>query len=175
MFEAQKAFMDRVGYSEPDRYEKTVLALQVEIGECANEERSWKFWSKKQKPRTWALRWDLNPERNEEYNPLLEEYVDGFHLTLQLGIELDMVEIICKTNIIPSKKENTTKQFNYLYAIASRLNKATVPSAYRRGVYLLLFEAYVGLGEMLGFTWEQIEEAYYMKNKVNHARQENGY
>lgn len=26
-----------------------------------------------------------------------------------------------------------------------------------------------------GFTWEQIEAAYFKKNQINHARQENGY
>lgn len=36
-------------------------------------------------------------------------------------------------------------------------------------------ELYIGLGEMLGFTWDQIEEAYYAKNKVNHERQNTGY
>ena len=34
----------------------------------------------------------------------------------------------------------------------------------------------LSLGIMsLGFTWEQIEQAYFEKNKINHERQENGY
>jgi dimeric dUTPase (all-alpha-NTP-PPase superfamily) len=38
-----------------------------------------------------------------------------------------------------------------------------------------LFAAYLNLGEMLGFTEEQIEQAYFEKNKINHQRQEVGY
>ena len=36
-------------------------------------------------------------------------------------------------------------------------------------------ELMLGLGEMLGFKWEHIEEAYYSKYQVNHERQDSGY
>jgi len=41
--------------------------------------------------------------------------------------------------------------------------------------YKVLLIHFNQLGRKLGFTWEQVEEAYYTKNKVNHARQESGY
>lgn len=44
-----------------------------------------------------------------------------------------------------------------------------------RDLYTQAFESFLQLGAKLGFTWEQVEEAYYAKNKVNHARQANGY
>nr|QRZ17779.1 dUTP diphosphatase [Virgibacillus sp. AGTR] len=42
-------------------------------------------------------------------------------------------------------------------------------------IYRILFMQFIRLGEMLGFTTEQIEQAYLDKNKVNHERQANDY
>lgn len=39
LFEVQKVLRDRINYNEPDRFNKLVLALLVELGECANEKR----------------------------------------------------------------------------------------------------------------------------------------
>lgn len=30
-------------------------------------------------------------------------------------------------------------------------------------------------GEMLGYTWNEVEEAYMQKNAINHQRQDGGY
>jgi dimeric dUTPase (all-alpha-NTP-PPase superfamily) len=190
MFETQRVLMDRIGYDEPDKEEKTTLALLVEIGECANEFRGFKYWSKDQEPRL-IKRIDCdtcagtglgkrflknceacNGSGTKKINPLLEEYVDGLHFVLQLGIYLNMENVSIK--LVPEKKTTITKQFNGLYWVTSKLLSARV-KLYKEGLYLALVQRYIGLGEMLGFTWEQIETAYYEKNKVNHARQENGY
>ena len=49
-----------------------MLALLVEIGELANETRSFKFWS-------------VKPASEKKI--ILEEFVDGIHFILSLGIE----------------------------------------------------------------------------------------
>jgi dimeric dUTPase (all-alpha-NTP-PPase superfamily) len=41
--------------------------------------------------------------------------------------------------------------------------------------YIDAFAAYLNLGKMLGFNWDQIEQAYMRKNEINHKRQDNGY
>lgn len=51
LFETQKVLRERINYNEPDRFNKLVLALMVELGACANEQRTWKFWSNDQDPR----------------------------------------------------------------------------------------------------------------------------
>lgn len=38
-----------------------------------------------------------------------------------------------------------------------------------------MFEEYLFLGQLVGFSNEQIEEAYVLKNEVNHDRQQQGY
>jgi dimeric dUTPase (all-alpha-NTP-PPase superfamily) len=39
----------------------------------------------------------------------------------------------------------------------------------------MLFERFIELGEHLGFTWDEIEQAYFTKNQINVQRQETGY
>jgi dimeric dUTPase (all-alpha-NTP-PPase superfamily) len=173
LIETQKKLMDRIGYNEPDRFEKTILALLVEVGECANEWRGFKYWSKNQKPNTFEF--GTLHSKSPVRNPLLEEYVDGFHFVLQLGIIVD-----CKVNKAVDEILNATieVQFNELYYRISYFRKFYSKHGYGCGLYDAyeeIFGMYLGLGEMLGFTWEQIEAAYMEKNKINHERQESGY
>jgi dimeric dUTPase (all-alpha-NTP-PPase superfamily) len=169
LFEMQKVLRDRIAYNEPDRFNKLVLALLVELGECANEWRGFKFWSKDQEPRLKVIVNDPQGQC-EGYTkyPLLEEYVDGLHFVLELGIELewDSNDVPCKTNV----NDNVEVLFIGMYHFASEL-------IFRKNKYLFhtLFGLYQQLGEKLGFTCEQIEQAYYAKNAINHERQDNGY
>src|SRR3954469_23285631 len=57
-----------------DLFNRKVLALLVEIGELANETRCFKFWS-------------VKPPSDKQV--ILEEFVDGVHFILSLGIECD--------------------------------------------------------------------------------------
>ena len=173
MFQAQKELREHIGYNGEDRFEKIILALLVEIGECANEHRAcFKFWSEDQEPRTKATRQGKTekglPARHlETYNPLLEEYVDGLHFVLELGIE---------SGVTPEepwwmpKAQNVLKAFTSVFHAANGFGTNREIYEYRR-----LFALYIRLGEALGFTDEQIETAYFAKNEVNHQRQAEGY
>lgn len=187
LFETQKILRDRINYNEPDRFNKLILALLVELGECANEWRGFKFWSTDQESKTLDL--DLgklkelrklfkNLDKVDGFNlwdytknPLLEEYVDGLHFVLELGLEREKTTMTTPYDagwII--KKETVTEQFNALFDKVGDFSKwRTV------GNYAMILDLYIGLGEMLGFTWERVEEAYYKKNQINHDRQDSGY
>jgi dimeric dUTPase (all-alpha-NTP-PPase superfamily) len=107
------------GLQGQDLLPKKILALQVELGELANEARFFKFWSEDQEPRTEhecsycegvgyfnILREPINEGEGEriiyidcqycngegylDKNPLLEEYVDCLHFALSIGLELEM-------------------------------------------------------------------------------------
>ncbi|NRD80311.1 dUTP diphosphatase [Bacillus sp. BRMEA1] len=132
------------------RKSEKVLALLVELGELANETRCFKFWSNKPA---------------SEKKVVLEEFVDGIHFLLSLGLEMKVE----KFGLEPIKLENLTEQFLGLYNAFSILRIAFSSQAYSAA-----FSAYLGLGEMLGFDWEEIEEAYCKKNSVNHSRQNSG-
>lgn len=111
----------------------------------------------------------------KEYNPLLEEYIDVVHFALSIGLDIDIKQEIFPE---PIKYGDVVLQFNELFRqisyFASVLNRENeweeVEYEYER-IWSLLF----GLAGLLGFTWDQIEQAYLEKNKINHERQESGY
>ena len=196
LYEQQRKTMQMFEKNHPkkpgeNRFEKKILALLVEVGECANEYRGFKYWSQDQEPRTWEPNpKDIcksckgNPMVYENgkivgqcekcdgcgvyfHNPLLEEYADGLHFILELGIEVDYTPIAC---YLDYRAESIDSQFIALYKYV--LNFLDQPT---REMYENLLMVYIGLGKMLGFMLEEIEQAYWTKNKVNYERQENGY
>lgn len=193
LFEVQQVLRERIGYDEPDRFDKLVLALLVELGECANEWRGFKFWSKDQEPRKLRIIQCSKcngtgtpislPESSgidcescegagELYvNPLLEEYVDGLHFVLELGLEFGFQKV--KPFLVHTDL-SFEKMFLKLNKIIAQL-VITGGREHKQYYFGELLSNFLGLGKMLGFTWEQIEQAYMDKNKVNHERQEQGY
>lgn len=69
---------------------------------------------------------------------------------------------------------NLNKLFKWITELITEFNEGN--SYDLNEIYELTFNLFVGLGEKhLGFTWNQIEQAYLDKNKINHERQANGY
>lgn len=168
LFHMQNVLRNRIDYNEPDRFNKLILALLVELGECANEWRGFKFWSTNQEPCTRKSRKPyMNLEDADFYNPLLEEYVDGLHFVLELGIELGYE---CHLAEPYECRTTLTDHFIDLYFDISDL--LTTKAKFDYGI---LFRKYLTLGERLGFTPEQIEQCYFEKNQINHQRQDQGY
>lgn len=178
LFKTQQILRDRINYNESDRFEKLILALLVELGECANCWRGFKFWSKDQEPRTSMNTCDHCNRLGRKAcigcygklykNPLLEEYVDGLHFILELGIEIDVPyhEWLYRGRL----RNDIVDKFTDVFEVVMDFENDREASD-----WVNLFEHYLGLGEMLGFTWDEIEQAYYKKNKINHQRQEEGY
>jgi dimeric dUTPase (all-alpha-NTP-PPase superfamily) len=189
LFEKQKELDERIiiehGLEGQDLLPQKILALQVELGELANEWRGFKFWSKDQKPRMfkqvikdgvdmtlsqWAEQ-GANPTKVIIKNPLLEEYVDCLHFILSIGNDLGFNETF-KPYL--SKELDELNMFklvfldlSYFIIYEGRMAKEVA--------YGQLFSRFLALGKVLGFTWEEIKMAYMDKNKVNHERQDNGY
>ena len=133
-------------------FKKKILALQVEVSELANETRCFKFWSTK---------------KSSSNDVILEEYVDCLHFILSLGLEKNFQDI---TLDITNVTCELSDQFLYLYVnIANFIISASIND------YLILFNTFLSLGQSLGFTENDIENAYLYKNKINHERQDNGY
>ena len=156
LFELQKELDSRIlnqhNLQEKPLLQKKVLALQVELGELANETRCFKYWSTKEPSATEVI---------------LEEYVDCLHFLLSIGIEKGYKDINLDVKYV---EYPLTDQFLNLYI---DVNDFVICSSMDQ--YLTLFEDFLNLGLNLGFTEEQIEAAYLKKNLTNHERQDNGY
>lgn len=142
------------GLHGEDLFEKKILALLVEIGELANETRCFKFWSKKP------------PSSHED---ILEEFVDGVHFILSLGLELGFSERDFEL-VSQEANEDLDRSFLKIYRLADNFRQSK-----EAGDFEELFRQYIILGQTLGFTLGEVQEAYKKKNEVNFKRQQNGY
>jgi dimeric dUTPase (all-alpha-NTP-PPase superfamily) len=209
LFELQAKLDEHIYQEHPpkegeDRLAKKILALQVELGELANEWRGFKYWSNDQEPRTTAKCEMCDGLGNDIYftgsydngtlqecsepceycdgtgdddskNPLLEEYVDCLHFVLSIGLEIG----VCPDELDeePIFCADVTEQFIDLFYDVSRLKYEERNGQLYEDYYQYNFvlEQFLGLGKLLGFTWKQVEQGYLAKNKINHERQESGY
>lgn len=197
LFEVQRELdrhiVEKKGLEGQDLLPKKILSLQVELGELANEWRGFKYWSNDQKPRRAVYefceycdgRGELGFQREACWyccgegqritkRPLLEEYVDCLHFILSIGLEIDFTEE--PTGII--REYDVIHQFNKMFYMVGDFYNFYIRYGKGCGLYDMfddLFGHFLGIGEMLGFTWDEIEQAYLAKNKINHARQESGY
>lgn len=169
MLAAQKELDERIvkekGLEGEDLVANTYVALDVELGEMANEARWFKHWSDDQEPRKESL---------------LEEYVDALHFFLSIAIQKGWEdEIFVDTQVLKNSdfkigsKIGISNQYlrikKLLYGSMSRRQKG-------KDYFSLAWFDFLVLGALgFGFTLEQIEQAYFKKNKVNHQRQDNGY
>ena len=168
-----------------DLLPQKILSLQVELGELCQNWRGFKFWSKDQASRTFE--WFGKCEECDGYgddensscpdcagtgvghcNPLLEEYVDGLHFILSIGNDLGVD--LNKCEIEAFKNDTILDQFNLLFYVIGDLKEVK-----NKVSLIIIMEYYLGLGGLLGFSWEQITDAYYAKNAINHTRQDNSY
>ncbi|PFW87226.1 dUTPase [Bacillus pseudomycoides] len=164
IFSMQKVLDNRIlkehGLEGQNIFYNMILALQVEIGELANETRCFKHWSNK------------GPSEKEV---ILMEYVDGLHFIASLGngigfnpSEYSLELLNHNANVFTSS--TLVSQFNNVYETVSEFRATQSIEIYEELLY-----SYLGLGKKLGFTFDEIEQAYYKKNEVNHQRQDNGY
>ncbi|MEB2270130.1 dUTP diphosphatase [Bacillus safensis] len=138
-----------------------ILALQVELAECANEWRGFKFWSNDQQPR-------------EE--KLLEEYVDCLHFILSIGNHIKYpsnynMDILNRAIFYDGGVNAFLAVFYEVSAFHVELETGGEVSS----SFVEIFMRFNELGIALDFTPEQIEQAYIDKNAVNHKRQQEGY
>lgn len=129
------------------------LALIVEIGEFANEQRCFKYWSSK-------------PASSKEV--LIEEYIDGFHFIISISNNLDLD--IVNLKIIESEYQDLNLAFLDLFALTLKLLQEKDLVTINQW-----FNSYYSIGRMCGFNRDDIFNSYLAKNKINHLRQEQNY
>jgi dimeric dUTPase (all-alpha-NTP-PPase superfamily) len=189
------------GLEGQDLFPNTVLALQVELGELANEGRWFKHWSNNQEPRTFK---EIKPVQFEvvdgirkivsdgEYsNPLLEEFVDCVHFFLSIAIQKGWKEAlwVYEEQLDPDEfNGNLTGWYlEMIYFLNLAYIEVVTPEANEKFMisvgflknqynFRMAWICFLNIGiNGFGFTPEQIEQAYMDKNAVNHQRQNQGY
>lgn len=160
-----------------NRLEKKVLALLVELGECANEWRGFKFWSNDQEPRNYCKKCAMTETQHECKNPLLEEYVDCLHFILSIGNDVygELAAEQITEILVYAKIMDEFLDAGVTFIVLNSYLIDLIQKEFKYQDYKDFITIFLNLGLLLGFTWEQIEQAYYDKNKVNFERQEQGY
>lgn len=150
--ELDKTIADNHNIDYPSTHRRRTLALLVELGELANTTRCFKFWSNK------------GPEEKER---ILDEYADGLHFILSLGIELGIKQT--DYYVEDDNKDLTDALLATYEAIIELINNNSIMN-YFKAMYSYLLILY-----KLGFTYEEAHEAYLKKLQVNYHRQETNY
>lgn len=142
------------GVSDVGTLTARFLALLVELGEFANEQRCFKYWSSKP---------------SSEKLIMLEEYIDSLHFILSIGnsfnINFDNFNFLEKTNY-----QDLNLAFIDLFAFVTTFFKTKANSD-----FFELLNIYFTIGKKCNFTSEDIITCYIYKNEINHLRQSQNY
>ncbi|WP_244093983.1 dUTP diphosphatase [Jeotgalibacillus sp. R-1-5s-1] len=132
--------------------DKKILALLVEAGELANETRCFKFWSKK------------GPS---ERSAILEEYVDGIHFLLSIGLDLELR--YTEQAEVHSGSDLSDLFLDFYHSVTQ------FRSYQSQFNYDGMWDRYLKIGTVLGFSVDDVMSAYTDKNEINIKRQQDGY
>ena len=147
-----KDIADKHGVTYETTHKKRLLALIIEIGELANETRCFKYWSNK----------GSSPKE-----VVIEEYADGLHFLLSLGIPLNTQKFEYE---LLDEKDDLTDLFHKMYSKSTLL-----VDHYDLDHYVDAMQLYLNIAKKLGFSEDDIISSYKAKLHVNYVRQETNY
>lgn len=146
-----KFIFERKGLNYLNTSRSRQLALIVELNELANATKVFKFWSEKEGSQEDAL----------------AEYADVFHFLLTLSLEK---KYSLQNISFPIEKKASKEELIDLFLKLNALASFETEDKFRSWVEFFLL-----LGAMLGFSFKEIEDAYWKKWKINFERQNNSY
>lgn len=141
------SFLQYMGNDKID-IEKVRMALFDELGEVNHEMKAeWCYWKKSQKP--------------VDRDKLKEELSDVWHFTLSLHRLINRI---------------TFSEFEFKRSKIwhDNVNWEVIIRGMALGNADILYDC-IGLTEKLGFTFDEMYQAYMDKNKVNYERMKRGY
>ena len=183
---------EKAPMTDEERFNKTLISLSVEIAEVANCAEHFKFW-KDNKGKIDRKRFSVihifqeeelvDVEYTEDNTgvqyadweahrlTLIEECSDALHFILSLAnqIEYEIDESLIKSFRYPRHPLDTL----YMALQNKIINLATGYD--KLGSLKSLLSFYTSYAVELGITTQELEQAYYDKNKINYERLENGY
>lgn len=137
-------------FSSVGMIDKRIFAFKVEFGEFANETGWFKYWKK-------------SHVINQDH--ALEELADCIHFLLAIGIYCKYEQHVPELDW--QRWDFLDEQELYTSIMESGLHSS--------GQWKSVFEYLICIGVKAGFSIEQIELNYYLKNQKNIERQFSGY
>ena len=186
---------DKAPMTDEERFNKTLVALSVEIAEVANCAEHFKFW-KDGKGKVDSDRFYRISQTVREGKPFVPKYVDlesnhpgalsfeqahrltlieecsdALHFILSLANQVDF-EINGIGTHFEISEDTDSLEKNFLF-----LNYMIGPAEFKHfhsdlEMIIDVFFIYIN---QLGISEQELEQAYYDKNKINYERLENGY
>ena len=185
---------DKTPMTQEERFNKTLVALSVEIAEVANTVEHFKFW-KDNKGKVDSKRFIVTPvivnnlikddyldtldnttmqyvtEKQAHHLTLVEECSDALHFILSLANQVSYKIIrIGKHFKIAVDVDSLEKNVLFLNQVIGLGDFNHFHSDLE--MIIDVFFIYVN---QLGISQQELEQAYYDKNKINYDRLENGY
>lgn len=140
------------GLVSSDTINSRFLALLVELGEFTNKQRCFKYWSNK---------------LAEPKIVLLDEYIDCLHFLISLSISLEIdLKIYQFKKLEQELLDLIIMTFSQTIKVQKEQNQAN---------FYLLYDYFFNIAIKLGWTADDIYNAYLLKNNTNHKRQDNNY
>jgi len=180
---------DKAPMTQEERFNKTLVALSVEIAEVANTVEHFKFW-KDNKGKIDRKRFSVihifqeeelvDVEYMEDNTgvqyadweahrlTLIEECSDALHFILSLANQIEH-------DINLNQGIKYTKEEMYLLMQSSACLMMVGSSVHTLSNFNLLVNYFFSYVSELGISEQELEQAYYDKNKINYERLENGY
>ena len=171
--------VDKAPMTAEERFNKTLVALSVEIAEVANTAEHFKFWKdnkgKIDEDRFWT------EDGVEYYDKVIQEAIDfedahkltlteecsdALHFILSLANQLEYEIDLCNWEISQELKEHYLIYVNRdaFFLFKSFRDKDSV-SITHKNLFMLVLGVF-GYFESLGVTKKELEQAYYDKNKI---------
>ena len=186
---------DKAPMTAEERFNKTLVALSVEIAEVVNCAEHFKFW-KDNKGKVDNDRFYCIPQTVREGKPFVPKYVDlesnhpgalsfeqahrltlieecsdALHFILSLANQVDF-EINGIGTHFETADDVDSLEKNFLF-----LNHVIGLADFKhfRSDLEMIIDVFFIYINQLGISEQELEQAYYDKNKINYNRLENGY
>ncbi|KNG79803.1 dUTP diphosphatase [Mycoplasma sp. HU2014] len=132
---------------------KKIIAFLVELGEYANEERAFKYWSNK---------------KEAKLSVQLDEYIDCIHFLISIGNQMNYdFDKFEYQNLM--FKNNIDAYFNIVNKLANFINSKS------QTTYADLLNSFLNICSVKNYSQQEIIDAYNIKNEINFKRQDNNY
>ena len=185
---------DKAPMTAEERFDKTLVALSVEIAEVANTVEHFKFW-KDNKGKVDSKRFIVTPvivnnlikddyldnldnttmqyvtEKQAHRLTLIEECSDALHFILSLAnqgdFEINGIGTHFKVADDTDSLEENVIFLNQLIGLADLKH-------FHSDLEMIIDVFFIYINQ-LGISEQELEQVYYDKNKINYERLENGY